>query len=176
MVATVQCMDVSKILEAVVFVASKVQDPTFHKISKMFWFADKLHLQRYGFAVSDDTYHAMNDGPVPSRIYDILKLARSGQGFVVGIDSNSIKTAISVLGDGRTVAIRRPPNLDFLSESEVECLVDAITEHGHKSFGQLSDETHDSAWKSVPRNAAIPFREIVKTLPNAEELESFLFA
>lgn len=176
MATTVQSLDVSKILEAIVFVASKVQDPTFHKISKMFWFADKLHLQRYGFAVSDDTYIAMNDGPVPSRIYDILKLARSGHGVVVGIDSTSIKTAIAVLGDGRTVAVKRQPNLDFLSESEIECLVDAIAEHGKKSFGQLSDETHDSAWKSVPRNVAIPFREIVKTLPNAEQLESFLFA
>jgi hypothetical protein len=63
-----------------------------------------------------------------------------------------------------------------LSESEVECLVDAINEHGKKSFGTLSDETHDSAWKSVAENEAIPLKAIVATLPNAEEVSRYLCA
>ena len=169
-------MDMDKVLEAVIFVARKVPEPTFHKISKMFWFADKLHLERYGFALSDDTYHAMKNGPVPSRIYDVMKLAAGKTNFVPGVDTGVVRLAIGVESDGCTVIVKRDPNVDFLSEAEIECLEDAMAEHGHKSFKQLSDETHDAAWKSVPENAAIPFKEIVKTLPNAEELESFLYA
>lgn len=169
-------MDMEKVLEAIAFVASKVPEPTFHKISKMFWYADKLHLERYGFALSDDTYHAMENGPVPSCIYDIMKLAAGKIRNMQGVDSSVVKDIIGVKTDGKTVFVKRNPNLDFLSEAEIECLNDAMTEHGCKSFGQLSRETHDSAWSSVPLNAPIPFKEIVKTLPNAEELESFLYA
>lgn len=176
MVTTIQSMDMEKILEAMMFVACKVPEPTFHKISKMFWFADKLHLERYGFALSDDTYHAMKNGPVPSRIYDVMKLAAGKTNFVPGVDTNAVRQAMGVANDGCTVVVKRDPNVDYLSEAEMECLQDAMAEHGHKSFKQLSDETHDAAWKSVPENAAIPFKEIVKTLPNAEELESFLYA
>lgn len=176
MTMTTHSMDMDKVLEAILFVASKVPEPTFHKIAKIFWFADKLHLQRYGFILSGDTYHAMNNGPVPSKIYDMLKLASGTIMTMDGIDTLSVRNAMSMLNDGCTVQVKRSANVDFLSEAEVECLVDAMTEHGSKTFAQLSRESHDSAWKSVPKNAAIPFKEIVKTLPNAKELESFLYA
>lgn len=176
MTIVAQRVDTDKIVEAIIFVASKVPQPTLHKISKMFWFADKLHLERYGFALSDDTYHAMPDGPVPSKIYDILKLAKKEKQFVTGVNTDSVRSALAVLDDGRTVQVKRSADTDYLSEAEIECLVEAMETHGHKSFKQLSDETHDSAWRSVARNSPIPLREIVKTLPNAEALENFLCA
>jgi uncharacterized phage-associated protein len=175
MAATIQTMDMEKVLEAIIFVASKVTEPTFHKISKMFWYADKLHLERYGFALSEDTYYAMGNGPVPSRIYDVMKVAAGTKNAVLGVDTTVIREALGVKTDAKTLIAKRESNVDFLSELEVECLVDAMSKHGKKSFAQLSAETHDAAWQSVPRNAAIPFREIVKTLPNAQELQSFLY-
>lgn len=174
--ARVQCIDVDKLLEAIVFVASEVREPTLHKISKMFWYADKLHLERYGFVLSADTYHALADGPVPSLIYDILKVAKGIKQFVPGVDTESVREALSVQADGRTVQSCRAPNTDYLSETELECLSDAIAAHGHKSFGTLSNETHDAAWSSVPRNAAIPLRAIVETLPNANEVTTLLYS
>lgn len=174
--AQVQCIDVDKLLEAIVFVATKVPEPTLHKISKMFWYADKLHLERYGFVLSADTYHAFPDGPVPSLIYDILKIAKGLKQFVPGVDADSVREALSVQADGRTVQSSRAPNIDYLSETEIECLLDAMAAHGHKSFGTLSRETHDAAWSSVPRNAPIPLRAIVDTLPNAEEVATLLYS
>lgn len=175
MAATIH-MDMEKILEAIMYVASKVQDPTFHKISKMFWFADKLHTERYGFPLSEDTYHAMENGPVPSVIYDLMKLGAGKIQKMSGVETSMVRDAIGVKTDGKTVVTKRAPNLDFLSEAEIECLNDAMRKHGFKSYKQLSNETHDSAWSSVALNGAIPFREIVKTLPNADELQSFLYA
>ena len=176
MSAQVQCIDVDKLLEAIVFVASKVQEPTLHKISKMFWYADKLHLERYGFVLSADTYHAMPDGPVPSLIYDILKIAKGLNQHAPGVDKGSVRAALSVDADGKTVHASRAANVDYLSESEIECLVDAMATHGHKSFGTLSRETHDAAWSSVPKNAVIPLRAIVDTLPNADEVAALLYS
>ena len=176
MSVTIQRFNLGKVLEAILFVASKVPEPTLHKISKMFYFADKLHLERYGCVLSEDTYHAMEYGPVPSHIYNIMKYA-GGSETVPPVDkSPKIRDAMRLLGDRRTVEVRRAPDIDILSESEIECLVDAIAAHGRKSFGRLSDETHDSAWKSVAENEAIPLREIVNTLPNAQEVSSYLYA
>lgn len=176
MSVTIQRFNLGKVLEAILFVASKVPEPTLHKISKMFYFADKLHLERYGCVLSEDTYHAMEYGPVPSHIYNIMKYAGGAENVPPVDKSPKIRDAMRLLRDHRTVEVRREPDVDILSESEIECLVDAITTHGKKSFGRLSDETHDSAWKSVAENEAIPLREIVNTLPNAKEVSSYLYA
>lgn len=173
---TIQSVDKDKLLEAIIYIAARVHAPTFHKISKMFWFADKLHLERYGFAVSDDTYHAMKNGPVPSHIYNIMKYAGGNDKIPAGDKIEAARASLSVKSDGCTVVPKRQANMEFLSESEIECFEDAMREHGHKSFDQLSHETHDSAWQSVRRNAPIPFSEIVKTLPNAAEIENLLYA
>jgi uncharacterized phage-associated protein len=176
MAITIQNVDREKLLEAILYIASRVYAPTFHKISKMFWYADKLHLERYGFIVSEDTYHAMKNGPVPSHIYNMMKYAAGKEDIPASDKFRAVRTSMSIKNDGWTVVPMREPNMDFLSESEIECFEDAMREHGHKSFSQLSDETHDSAWKSVDRNAPIPFSEIVKTLPNAIEIENLLCA
>ena len=176
MTVTVQNLNFDKLVEAILFVASKVPDPTLHKISKMFYFADKLHLERYGCVLSEDTYHAMEYGPVPSHIYNIMKFAGGAENIPPGDKIPSARTAMALKADRRTVVASREANLDFLSESEVECLADAIAAHGHKSFGRLSDETHDAAWNSVAENEAIPLKEIVETLPNAEEVKAYLYA
>jgi uncharacterized phage-associated protein len=176
MPVTIHRFNLDKVVEAILLVASKVPEPTLQKISKMFYFADKLHLQRYGCVLSDDTYHAMEYGPVPSHIYNIMKYAGGAENLPPTDKSPAIRSAMKLLADRRTVSALRDPNLDVLSESEVECLLDAINEHGKKSFGRLSDETHDSAWKSVAENEVIPLKAIVDTLPNAEEVSGYLYA
>lgn len=176
MAVTIQRFNLDKVLEAILLVASKVPEPTLHKISKMFYFADKLHLERYGCVLSEDTYHAMEYGPVPSHIYNIMKYAGGAENLPPTDKSPAIRAAMKLLADRRTVSALRDPNLDVLSESEVECLLDVINEHGKKSLGRLSDDTHDSAWKSVAENETIPLKAIVDTLPNAEEVSRYLFA
>ncbi len=45
----------------------------------MMYFADRLHLERYGRFICGDSYVAMKNGPVPSFTYDILKARRFKQ-------------------------------------------------------------------------------------------------
>ncbi|MEO6666974.1 MAG: Panacea domain-containing protein, partial [Nitrospiria bacterium] len=68
--------DPEKALQAILFVARMLPGATFHQISKIIYFADKAHLQKYGRLICGDTYVAMKHGPVPSGIYDILKSVR----------------------------------------------------------------------------------------------------
>ena len=44
-----------------------------HKLCKILYFADQKHLSLYGRSITGDTYIAMEYGPVPSNVDDILK-------------------------------------------------------------------------------------------------------
>ncbi|NHZ78027.1 DUF4065 domain-containing protein [Massilia sp. CCM 8695] len=167
MPVTVQRFDPLKAIEAIVYIASKSPAPGFHKISKIFYFADKLHLERYGCTLSGDTYIAMDNGPVPSRIYDFMKFA-GGRSVPVANAIPAIMNALTV--QGHSVIAKRHADGDYLSQSEVECLDEIIATHGGKSFDQLTEESHDPAWRSVPENCPIPLTEIIKTLPGAADL------
>jgi uncharacterized phage-associated protein len=68
--------DPEKALNLVLYVAGEVPQATFHTISKVIYFADKLHLQRYGRLICGDSYVAMKHGLVPSEIYDMMKDVR----------------------------------------------------------------------------------------------------
>ena len=68
--------DRDKALEAILYIANSLHNPTFHSISKMLYLSDKLHLQDYGRLICGDSYVAMEYGPVPSAIYNMMKVAK----------------------------------------------------------------------------------------------------
>ena len=68
--------DKVKTLNALLYVANRVQRKDFHKIFKVIYFADRQHLADWGRPITGDTYIAMDAGPVPSRLYDMLKIVR----------------------------------------------------------------------------------------------------
>ena len=61
--------------------------------------------------------------------------------------------------------------LGLLSNSDVECLESAVTKHGHKTFGQLADESHDQAWHATPEDSPTSLKDIVEMLPSAGDLK-----
>jgi len=85
-----------KSVEAILYIAQNVKQPTFHSISKMMYFADKVHLEKYGRFICGDNYVAMKHGPVPSGTYDILKVAR-GDGFAPLSALTLVKQAFTVI-------------------------------------------------------------------------------
>lgn len=171
----VKHFDRDKALEVILFIAKNLQGTaTFHSISKMLYLADKLHLQEYGRLICGDRYIAMEYGPVPSAIYDMMKVA--GKRTSIDVDWDEIIQDAMGVAHGRNVFAKRDCNMDMLSESELECIQRTISQFGKKSFGQLVDITHDSAWKAVEENETIPVDAIVATLPNAEEVAGYLHA
>jgi uncharacterized phage-associated protein len=165
--------DRDKALEIILFIAQSLPTATLHSISKVLYLSDKLHLQDYGRLTCGDRYVAMDYGPVPSAIYDMMKVADKRASIDVDWDE-LIQEAIDV--NGRNVVAKRDCNMDLLSESEVECIQQTIAEYGQKTFGQLTDITHDSAWRSANQNDTISIDAIVATLPNAAEISSYIHA
>jgi uncharacterized phage-associated protein len=166
--------DREKALEIILYIADGLQIATLHSISKILYLSDKLHLQEYGRLICGDKYIAMEYGPVPSAIYDMMKAA--DRRISIDVDWDEIILEAIDIVNGRNVVPKRQSNLGLLSESEVECIQQTIDVYGKKTFGQLTDITHDSAWSSSSENETISIDDIVATLPNAAEISSYLHA
>lgn len=165
--------DRDKALEVILFIAKNLHAASLHSISKMLYLSDKLHLQEYGRLICGDRYIAMEYGPVPSAVYDMMKVANKRATIDVDWDE-IIQDSMGV--HGRNVVPKRDCDMDMLSESEVECIQQTISKFGRKSFGELTDITHDSAWSATEENETMPIDAIIATLPNAAEVAGYLHA
>lgn len=151
-------------LETILYLASRVHEPTMHRIAKLLYFADKMHLEEYGRFICGDTYVAMDHGPVPSQVYDMLKAARDH-----GAYAEQFKVR-----RGYVVEPQREADLEWLSESAVECLEAAIMRYDRMTFGEISDASHDEAWQKAEENGPIDLLDIVAMLDDAEALSEHL--
>lgn len=166
--------DREKALEIILLIAKTLREPTLHSISKILYLADKRHLQTYGRLICGDRYIAMEYGPVPSAVYNMMKVA--DERYRIDADWDEIiKEAFEVRG-GRRVRAKRQPDTTRLAESEIESVKKTIAKYGNKSFGQLTDITHDGAWKKTAEDRPISIDAIARTLPNADEVLAYLRA
>ena len=154
-----------KALESLVYIANK--DHRQYWILKTIYFADKIHLKRYGRQIFEDSYRAMKQGPVPSLAYDIVKAVR-GDGWFV-FDKPSPKTALQV-PDRYTILPLRGPEAQLLSQSDVECIDYAYNQVKDLSFSELKRLSHDEAYKAVDEDEEMTIESIIGTLANSDEI------
>ena len=159
--------DLEKGIEIIVYLSGKLAKPTFYNISKILYLANKEHLEKYGRLICGDSYLAMKYGPVPSNIYDLLKAAKEKQEIA------PTKASFTVLQEWQVKSLRSP-NLDAFSDSDLECLNNALQKYGNLSFNQLTDLSYDEAWKATDRNTLINIEKIIGTLNNQKELIAHL--
>jgi len=113
------------------------------KLCKLLFLSDKLHLVRYGRPITGDSYAAMEHGPIPSRVLDMLDAI---EGETARTDE-AVELAAALNLDRRFrypryTALERP-RVKNLSESDMEVLNEIIREHGMRSFTQLRHLTHE---------------------------------
>lgn len=149
-----------KALAALAFLASIERGLTPLFVSKVIFFAEKAHINRYGRPIIGDTFIAMPKGPVPSTIKNYIDENWDWVGKPEGFD--------------RFVAIRRPfglrelhpgeqpPDDTILSESDRRCLQEAAVFCRGKTARQLSDLTHfEKSWLNAPANRPMEYEDFV---------------
>ena len=131
--------------------------PDLHKIFKIMYFADQKHLARYGRPVLGGFYIAMDHGPVPSQVYDMIKIVRGDTIF----DSNRGYDAFFDVND-HYVHPKQKPEMDHFSESDLECINESLQENRYLSFEQLKTKSHDNAYCKASKDDKISYREMAK--------------
>lgn len=166
-------IDLRKAIEAIVYIASRAPVPDIYHVGKIVYFADLHHLESYGRLILGDKYIAMEHGPAPSAVYDLIKDVRDDRKFSRVYRQAKEAFAVSRDGSHRVEALREP-NLTLLSESDIESLNASIAENGALSFGRLKEKSHDDAYKKCDLNDDISLESIIDQLPSSESLKEYL--
>jgi uncharacterized phage-associated protein len=142
-----------KTVEAVDFVARHWSGVTQYYLCKILYFADKNHCLDWGRTITGDRYVAMDHGPVPSRVYEMLKPASGEEDELLDLFSRRLTFALE--GNKIHLYSKGEENFPSLSESDMGCLRDAIDFCRPLSFSKLRTVAHDElAWKRATENAA----------------------
>ncbi len=159
--------DEPKAIETILYLANRLSQSSKYTICKTLYSADKLCLERYGRFIFGETYVAMIHGAVPSHAYNLLK----------EISNNPID---GITIEGNSVIPARDANLDYLSESDIECL-DQTIEASNKDFEIMVDDAHDNAWAEAwsgrddgRGSVAMPIHSIANTLSNPKDILDYI--
>lgn len=155
--------DQEKALASLLYVTTKLGElqnnaPSFHKVFKILYFADQKSLVGYGRPISGDYYVAMRHGPVPSTMYDMLKSARGDANF---IKNDFLLEHVEVFSN-HYIKAKSSPDMDALSETDLECLNDSIKENYKKDFNELQDKSHGVAWEKSDENDKMRLEDIAE--------------
>jgi uncharacterized phage-associated protein len=153
---------ISRVLEAFAYIAKRApaNKNNMYNVLKVFYIADKIHMERFGRFIFDDSYSAMPKGPVPSSAYDLIKNIKAGRELPFNFSS-------PVYLSGNTVVTLRDADEDFFSGSDLLCLNEVIARSENEDLGDLS---HDDAWKATAQNRLMSDEAIIATLHNSESL------
>ncbi len=160
--------DKEKAIAVILYIAPRVDNSTIMRILKLMYLADKTSLEKYGRFVSSDSYVAMEQGPVPTEAYDLMKKARTHNTHGFKVQKN------------HEIRVTAPANEDELSESDIEILDDTIKQYGNLDIGVLLDKAHDKAWLEVwekagdKKSVAIPIEKIANLSDHGKEIIEFL--
>ena len=144
--------DLEKAKAVILYTLSKLENKDFLHVFKVMYFAEQEHLVSYGSPITEDSYVAMRNGPVPSILYDLFKAIR-GDGFR-SREAEDFYAAFKVNGNYIIEALQAP-ELDYLSQSEIKCLDSSIHKNGNLPNGELIEKSHDAAWKQASPNNEI---------------------
>jgi len=150
----------SKALAALAYVASERPGLTPFYVSKIFYLAESAHVNQYGRPIVADTYIAMTEGPVPSTIKNYI----DANWYWVS-EPEAMNEAFTIQR-GRGLPKLMPgttaPRLDLLSETDKQCLKDAIEFCKGKTTDELSDFTHlHKAWANTDINQPMDYADFI---------------
>jgi len=128
------------------FAGAELSELTTLKIAKLLYFADKRHLLRYGRPITGDTYFGMENGPVPSMAYDVLKGATGREDSGIWADIRPLFESfieVAMPSSGYPVFHAKcKANTEVFSKSDLAVLREVITELGQKSASELWTLAH----------------------------------
>ena len=147
----------AKAIEALVWLANEQPGISFYYVVKILFFADKMHLNQYGRPILGDRYIAMEHGPVPSVVYDMLGRDKFLEPELI----KGIEDGIS-FGDGRHPSIfpreGRQFNSRLFSRTDIECLTKSLDTYGHMPISRLRAITHqEPAYQAASLNGEMDY-------------------
>lgn len=161
-------------INAILYSLSRLGGKTdMHKLCKILYFADQRHLSVYGRSITGDTYIAMQYGPVPSCVDDILKALRGDSFFSSSSEIEPLKKYIA-FENHFIIRNLKEPDMDELSVSDIKCLDYAIDLCKNMSFAELTEFSHGLAWSNTAKDRTISVKDILREAGDNEEYVEYI--
>jgi uncharacterized phage-associated protein len=161
--------DPEKFIQVASYLTARCRLMTKKKLLKLIYFADKDHLLRYGRPVLNDYYVNMDQGPVASQSYDIIKLNHRNCPLEI---LDRFRGHIQIKGY-RLTSIREA-STKRLSPSDVEALDCVIARYGFMGAEHLSALSHrEKAWLQTKTNELIDYRLFFDT-PKSDDMRQLV--
>lgn len=141
-----------KAIQAIDFIARRQPGVTQYYVSKIMFFADREHLLDYGRPIIGDRYVAMEHGPVPSSVLNLLK---NDSGFPDEmIDLLHSRVGIDPVGNKQHIYSKELGDFPDLSGTDKQYLGEAVERYGRMPFSRLKelsreDPVYEAAWKKL---------------------------
>jgi len=129
---------------ALLWMVEQQPDVDLHTALKACYFADKQHINEYLRPIFGATYRAMRFGPVPLEIYE---MAKGDAIWLAELDADSYPWKIQ----GYRLCRRgnEAPELDLLSESDMEALRAGFDRSRSMTFNERTAATHGNDWQAA---------------------------
>lgn len=130
---------------------------SYLKLIKLLYLLDREALLRWGRPVTTDRYVSMGNGPVVSRIYDLMREEPAP-------GTNPIWRQFISAPSNYEVSLTVEPEIDELSPAEESLIEEIFAKYGKLSRWDLVNLSHDLAEWQDPKGSAIPieYRDILR--------------
>ncbi|MEQ9142955.1 MAG: Panacea domain-containing protein [Parvibaculaceae bacterium] len=157
-----------KALAAIHWMIQQQPGLDLHTLLKACYFADVEHLNRHGRPVFGATYKAMKFGPVPLEIYEMAK----GEAIWLA-EVSADKYPWRLNGYRLSVEDNNAPDIDQLSESDVECLQSGFDRSRGMTFNSRTEATHGPDWQAA-NLGIMSYEDMIEETENKRELVEYL--
>jgi len=147
--------DKRNILNLLVYIIDRVNTKDFHNVLKVLYWAEQEHLAKYGLRITSGNYIAMPKGPVHQDLYSMIQAVNKN------FADSELKEFFKVTGKYGLKSLKKA-DLNYISESEKECINNAIRKSDSLSFDQRTKASHDLAWKNGRKSSTMNIKDIAK--------------
>lgn len=136
---------IDKIVELLLYISHKKPGVDKYQVVKLFYLADKEHLNRYGRPITQEKYFALKYGPVASNAMDLLE-EEWGALKNAGIKELPFSVTRKRLKNKDVECVGEPKrdiNLGLFSKSDINVFDEILETYGDYNFDQLFELTHE---------------------------------
>lgn len=142
--------DILKLKAVVLYIMKECTAIDYFHLFKILYFAERKQYAEYGQHLVKDTFCALKNGPVPSFLYDAVKCV-VGKQHAQSPDLDILTSSFEPVGEDYDFGLKakEDPDMDELSEAEIDTIDWSIRNNIGKKFTDLSKSSHDMAWTAA---------------------------
>ena len=147
-----------KTLNVILYIVERLQRRDLHKVFKILYFSDREYLANYGYPITCARYVAIQARPVPSKVYDIVRMVRGDSYFQ---DTENIKEYFTI-EDWKYIKPAKAANLRKIAPAEIEAIDKCLDQYGNLSYQRVKEKSEEEAGERTARDNSITVEAIAR--------------